>query len=252
MSIISSAALVRSALVVSRRRLKGTIRRIRASLHIGASNSPTGSCSGGPTLAQRGGRPSHVSSSHGQPFSCTHCSTSRWPPLAADEHVYVFHGQPFSRAHFNTSRWPPFAASAHVLAFHGQPFARAHCSTSRWPCFAAYSHVLASHGHPSARNAFTPSRSPFLAAAAHRRRSSRRRPRRRRHLSVLRYPRLAASRSPKLSTFRPVASTASRMPLLTARRFARSAVSGRLSGPRNSFLMTSYGRSRKFTWRVTG
>ena len=29
----------------------------------------------------------HVSSSHGQPFSRAHCSTSRWPRLAAIKHV---------------------------------------------------------------------------------------------------------------------------------------------------------------------
>jgi hypothetical protein len=46
-------------------------------------------------------------------------------------------------------------------------------------------------------------------------------------LSVLTYPRSTASSSSNSSTFRPVASTASRMPLLTARSTARSAGSGR-------------------------
>ena len=95
--------------------------------------------------------------------------------------------------------------------------------------------------HFFARNAFNSARSPLLAAAAHRRYSSRRRPRRRRHLSVLRYPRNAASSSSSISsTFRPVASTASRIPRLTPRSTARSAGSGTCSSTRET--ATSKGR----------
>jgi len=62
-------------------------------------------------------------------------------PYAAYEHVCSSHGQPFSRAHFSTSRWPRPAVYAHVFASHGQSFSRAHFSTSRWPPFAALAHV---------------------------------------------------------------------------------------------------------------
>jgi hypothetical protein len=153
------------------------------------SPRPTGSRSRAPTAAPRGGRHSprceHVSSSHGQPFSRAHFSTSRWPPLAALAHVSSSHGQPFSRAHFSTSRWPPsprsarllvpraavlarplqhlevaaLAAYAHVSSSHGQPFSRAHFSTSRWPP-RRDAHVPSSHGQPFSRAHFSVSRWP--------------------------------------------------------------------------------------------
>ena len=199
--------------------------RVRASLR------PTGSRSRAPTSAPRGGRPPPLPSTSPRPTG----SRSR-APISAPRG-----GRPspptrtsprptgiFSRAHFSTSRWSPSAANAHVHSSHGQPFSRAHCSTSRWPPCAAAQHVRSCHGKFSARrSAFNASRSPIRAAAAQRRRSSDSRPLRRRHLSVLRYPRQAAPYSSNSSTFRPVASTASRMPLLTARSTARSAGSGR-------------------------
>ena len=100
-------------------------------------------------------------------------------------------------------------------------------------------------GKFSARNAFNASRSP--SSPLRRRGDARRqsRPRRRRHLSVLTYPRSAASSSSNSSIFRPVASTASRMPLLTARSTARSAGSGRWFSTRDT--ATSKGRPGKAT-----
>ena len=115
----------------------------------------TGIRSRAPTAAPRDARPpllpSHVVSSHGQPFARNHCSTSRCPPNAANAHVSSLHGQPFARAHCSTSRRPYFAAKPHVHLSHGQPFARAHCSTSRCPPSAAPRHVSVSHGQPFAR-----------------------------------------------------------------------------------------------------
>jgi hypothetical protein len=49
---------------------------------------------------------------------------SRRPAFAASMHVQSSHGQPLSRAHFSTSRGAPFAfaISAQVCSFHGHPF----------------------------------------------------------------------------------------------------------------------------------
>ena len=55
-----------------------------------------------------------VAASHGQPFACVHCNTSRCPPQAAPAHVVAFHGQPYSPAHFSNSRCPFSAAHLHV------------------------------------------------------------------------------------------------------------------------------------------
>ena len=78
-----------------------------------------------------------VLSSHGQPFARAHCSTSRWPPLAAQAQVHSSHGAPFARAHCSTSRWPPPRHRRKSTRPTERPFARAHCSTSRWPPSAA-------------------------------------------------------------------------------------------------------------------
>ena len=102
------------------------------------STRPTGSRSRAPTAAPRGGRAprrerAHVCSSHGQPFSRAHLSTSRWPP-SPRTHVSSFHGQPFSCAHLSTSRWPALrrARARGRLGSTGSRFARPF-STSRWP-----------------------------------------------------------------------------------------------------------------------
>jgi hypothetical protein len=116
----------------------------RPSPRTSTSTRPTGSRSRAPTSAPRGGRPSPRSRTSLVPRAAVlarplqHLEVAA---LAAYTHVLSSHGQPFSRAHFSTSRWPPSAAYAHVSSSHGQPFSRAHFSTSRWPPFAAYAHV---------------------------------------------------------------------------------------------------------------
>ena len=104
---------------------------------------------------------------HWQPLVLAHCSTSRWPPLAALEQVYSSHSHPFALAHCSTSRWPPAAALEHVYAFHRHPFALAHCSTSRWPPSAALEHVPECHSHPFALAHCSTSRWPPAAALEH-------------------------------------------------------------------------------------
>ena len=143
------------------------------------------------------------------------------------------------------SRWPPSAASTRdrrsVPAVLARPLQHLEVAGFRRRACAPRAAVFArppGGGRPSPRTRTCPCpkeipacakpstiRDLQLAAAALRRRSFFR-TRRRRHLSVLRYPRSAASSSLNSSTLRPVASTASRMPLLTARRPARSLGSG--------------------------
>ena len=79
---------------------------------------------------------------------------------------------------------------------------------------------------------------PLLAAAAQTsvRSQSLRRPRECLSFSKLTYPSPAASSFETFLTSRPVASTASRMPRLTARSRPRSAGSGKLVGPRIPFF----------------
>ena len=67
------------------------------------SRAPTAAPPGGrlPRLRRKSPHPTE------QPFARAHCSTSRWPPIAASAQVLSSHGAPFARAHFSTSRWPP-------------------------------------------------------------------------------------------------------------------------------------------------
>ena len=91
-----------------------------------------------------------LSSHSGAPWARAHCSSSRWPPSAANAQVYPSHGAGgfWARAHCSSSRWPPSAAALQVIEFHGAGgvWARAHCSSSRWPPSAANAQVSSSHG----------------------------------------------------------------------------------------------------------
>ena len=49
---------------------------------------------------------------------------------AAAAQVFSSHGQPCTRVHWSTSRLPAAAAAAQVLSSHGQPFSRAHLSSA--------------------------------------------------------------------------------------------------------------------------
>ena len=77
-----------------------------------------------------------------QPLSRAHCSTARWPPVAASSQVSSPQLQPFCRAHCRTARWPPLAAHEHVPRSQEQPFRRSHCSNARCPPAAAAAHKL--------------------------------------------------------------------------------------------------------------
>ena len=155
-----------------------------------------------------------------------HFSTSRWPPLAA----YAPSSSPrtcilarplqhLEVAAIRRERARPLVPRAAVLA---RPLQHVEVAALR----RGPACPLVPRKFSARRGAFSASRSPIRAAARQRRRSSDSRPRRRRPRGVLRYPRRAASYSLNSSTFRPVASTASRMPLLTARSTARSSGSG--------------------------
>jgi len=122
----------------------------------------------------------------------------------------------------STSSCPLRAANSHVLSFHTHPFWYIRFKTSRCPPRAALEHVSLSHGHLSSRNAFKSSSSPYNALQKCSLRSSP--PRECLYFNVLTYPSSAASQPINLHTLRPDASTASRIPRVTAQSCERCRV----------------------------
>lgn len=133
--------------------------------------------------------------SQGQPFAREHCSTSRYPPLAAFRQAFSSKGQPLDLYYSITSRCPSPAASVHVPnlqgapffqhysstrnclnlavdSYQGQPLALHHCSMVRSPLLpdaraAHIPHTPASHGHPLAMRHEVTCKCPPSAAASY-------------------------------------------------------------------------------------